>query len=72
MLYRIFIEKIKRTLIERELRVLFDKILSPKNMKLEEIYVHIAHFYKKYLKYIVGNVPEQKMLLDAVIGLEMI
>ena len=39
-------------------------MLAPKNIKLEKIYTYIVHFYKKYLKYIVGNVSKQKLLLD--------
>lgn len=54
----------KEKVIIKLQRILYDKLLAPKNIKLERIYTCILHFYKKYLKYIVGNVPKQKMLLD--------
>ena len=54
----------RERLIIKLQRILYDKLLAPKNMRLEKIYVRITHFYKKYLKYIVGTVPKQKRLLD--------
>lgn len=54
----------KEKLIIKLQRILYDKLLAPRKLKLEKIYTYVVHFYKKYLKYIIGNVSKQKLLLD--------